>query len=111
MYFKYLQHAICRVTARVLGSSLTEPQYGPREMKQLAESIVEYGRMRQEHYGSHAVLIGAGEVAMRLRETTHVIVQALGVLKEQGRAEETSVRGRWSLHLDSTCMQNRDPEL
>lgn len=100
MYFKHLQHAIGRVTARILGPAPAEQQYGPREMEQLAESIVEYGRMRQEHYSSHAVLIGAGEVAMRLRETTYVIVQALGVLKEQGRAEETSVRGRWRLHLN-----------
>ena len=76
MYFKHLQHAIGRVTARILGPAPAEQQYGPREMEQLAESIVEYGRMRQEHYSSHAVLIGAGEVAMRLRETTHVIVQA-----------------------------------
>lgn len=99
MFFKYLRHAIGRVKARI-ELTAAEPQYGPREMDQLAESIVEYGRMRQEHYGSHAVLIGAGEVAMRLRETTQVVVEALGVLKEQGRAEETSVRGRWRLHLN-----------
>jgi DNA-binding IclR family transcriptional regulator len=55
--------------------------------------------MRQEHDGSRAVLIGAGEVAMRLRESTHTVVKALAVLKEQGRAEETHVRGRWRLHL------------
>jgi len=55
--------------------------------------------MRQEHDGSRAVLIGAGEVAMRLRESTHPIVKALAVLKEQGHAEETHVRGRWRLHL------------
>ena len=110
MFFKYLQHAIGRVKARI-GLTAAEPQYEPREMEQLAESIVEYGRMRQEHYGSHTVLVGAGEVAMRLRETTRVIVQAMGVLKEQGRAEETSVRGRWRLHLNLTCTQSRDPEL
>jgi hypothetical protein len=37
--------------------------------------------------------IGVGEVAMRLRESTHTIVKALAVLKQQGRAEETHVRG------------------
>jgi len=42
--------------------------------------------MRQEHYGSHPVLLGVGDVAMRLRET---IVKAPGVLRDQGRAEET----------------------
>lgn len=43
--------------------------------------------------------IGVGEVAMRLRESTRTIVKALAVLKEQGRAEETHLRGRWRLHL------------
>ena len=100
MYPKYLQRAIHRVTAKIFGLAPAEQQCGPREMEQLAETIVEYVRMRQEHYGSHAVLVGAAEVAMRLRETTDVIVQALGVLKEQGRAEETSVRGRWRFHLN-----------
>lgn len=83
----------------MFGLAPDEQQYGPREMEQLAETIIDYGRMRQEHYGSDAALVGAGEVAMRLRETTHVVVQALRVLKEQGRAEETHVRGRWRLHL------------
>jgi hypothetical protein len=99
VYFKHLQGAIGLVKARIFGLAPAEQQYNPLEMQQLAEAIVEYGRMRQEHYGSHAILIGAGEVAMRLRETTHTIVKALAVLKEQGRAEETHVRGRWRLHL------------
>jgi hypothetical protein len=43
--------------------------------------------------------IGVGEVAMRLRESTHTIVKALAVLKQQGRAEETHIRERWRLHL------------
>ena len=105
MYFKHLQRAIGRATARIFGLASAEQQYGPREMEQLAEAIVEYGRMRQEHYGSRAVLVGAGEVAMRLRETTHTIVKALGLLKEQGRAEETGARGRWRLHLTEYAEQ------
>ena len=98
MHFKYLQHAISRINAKILGRAPAE-QYGPREIEQLAETIVDYVRMRQEHYGAHAVQVGAGDLAMRLRETTHVIIQALGMLKEQGRAEETRVRGRWRLRL------------
>lgn len=99
MHFKYLQHAISRINAKILGRAPAEQQYGPREMEQLAETIVDYVRMRQEHYGAHAVQVGAGDLAMRLRETTHVIIQALRMLKEQGRAEETRVRGRWRLRL------------
>lgn len=108
MYFQRLQHAIGRVKGRIFGLAPAEQSYGPREMEQLAEAIVEYGRMKQEHYGSHAVLVGAGEVATRLRETTHVIVKVLGMLKEQGRAEETGVRGSWQLHLTAHAEQGPD---
>jgi len=107
MYFRHLQHAIGHAKAKIFGYAPAEQQHSPREIDQLAQAIVEYGRMRQEHYGSHAILIGAGEVAMRLRETTHTIVKALAVLKEQGRAEETHVRGHWRLHL--TVHQEQEP--
>ena len=99
MYFRHLQHAIGRVKAGIFGLALAERLYSAQEIEELAQAIVEYGRMRQDLYRSHAVLIGAGEVAMRLRGTTHTIVKALAVLQEQGRAEETHVRGRWRLHL------------
>ena len=36
---------------------------------------------------------------MRLRESTHTVVKARAVLKEQGHAEETHVRGRSRLHV------------
>ena len=36
---------------------------------------------------------------MRLRETTQTIVKALGVLRDQGRAEKTDTHGRWRLHF------------
>jgi hypothetical protein len=55
--------------------------------------------MKQALCGSGAVLIGVGEVATRLRESTHTMVKALAVMKQQGRAAETHVRGRWRLHL------------
>jgi hypothetical protein len=53
--------------------------------------------MRQEHYGSRSIVLGAGELAMRLRETTQTIVKALEVLRDQGRAQETAAHGRWRL--------------
>jgi hypothetical protein len=99
MYFRHFQHAIGHMKARIFGYAPAEQQYSPREIEQVAQAIVEYGRMRKEHDRSRAVLIGAGEVAMRLRESRRTIVKALAVLKEQGRAEETHVRGRWRLHL------------
>jgi hypothetical protein len=44
---------------------------------------------------------------MRLRETTSTIVKALGVLRDQGRAEETSTRGRWRLHSTGPASRRR----
>jgi hypothetical protein len=63
--------------------------------------------MKQALYGSGAVLIGVGEVATRLRESTHTMVKALAVMKQQGRAAETHVRGRCRLHL--SVMRSRNP--
>ena len=63
-------------------------------MEQLAAEIIEYWRMRQEHYGSHSVLLSGGEMAMRFRETTQTIVKALEMLRDQGRAEEIGPQGR-----------------
>jgi hypothetical protein len=73
---------------KIFGLRPAEQKYSPREIEQLAEAIVEYGRMSQQHYGSRVVLVGAGEVAMRLRETTQVIAKALAVV------EGTGPRGR-----------------
>jgi len=99
MHFKHFQHALAGIKTKIFGLPPAEQRYSPREIEQLAEAIAEYGRMGQQHYGSRVVLVGAGEVAMRLRETTQVIAKALAVLKEQGRAEETGARRRWRLHL------------
>jgi hypothetical protein len=102
MYLKQFQRVIDRVKARIFGLAPAEQQY-PQEKEQLAEAIMAFGRMKHEDDSSHDVLVGVNEMAMRLRETTSAIAGALELLKEQGRAEETSVRGRWRLHLTAQC--------
>jgi hypothetical protein len=109
MYFKQFQHAIRRVKARIFKLGRAEQQQNaPNELAQLAEAIVAFGGMRQQHYGSRQVLVGVEEMAMRLRETTRAIAGALDLLKHQGRAEETSMRGRWRLHLKVHRERGRD---
>lgn len=98
MNLRQFRQSIGHLKTRIFGLAPAEQQYGQQEMEQLTAAIIEYGRMRQEN-GSHSVLLGAGEVAMRLRETTHTIVEALGMLRDQGRAEETGARGRWRLRF------------
>jgi hypothetical protein len=98
MNLRYFRQSIGHLKTRIFGLAPTQP-FGRQEMEQLAAAIIEYGRMRQEHDGSHPVLLGVGEVAMRLRETTHTIVKALVVLRDQGRAEEIGTHGRWRLRF------------
>jgi hypothetical protein len=111
MNLRQFQQSIGHLKTRMFGLAPAEQQYGRQEMEQLAAAIIEYGRMRQEHYRSHSVFLGAGEVAMRLRETTLTIVKALGVLRDQGRAEETGAHGRWRLHFTEPREQAPDRAL
>ena len=97
MNLTQFRQSIGQLKARIFGFALAEQPYGRQEMEELATAITEYGRMRQEHYGSRSVVLGAGELAMRLRETTPTIVRALRVLRGQGRAQETGAHGRWRL--------------
>jgi len=95
MNFRPFRHGIRYLKARIFKLASVEQPYSQQEMEQLAAEIIEYWRMRQEHYGSHSVLLSSGEMAMRLRETTHTIVKALGMLRDQGRAEEIGPQGCW----------------
>lgn len=97
MTLTQFRQSIGQLKTRIFGLAPAEQQYGGQEMDELATAIIEYGRMRQEHYGSRSVLLGAGELAMRLRETSPTIIKALGVLRDRGRAEETGTHGRWRL--------------
>ena len=108
MNLTQIRQSIGHLKARVFGLPPVEKQYARQEMEELATAIREYGRMRQKHYGSRSVLLGAGELAMRLRETTQTIVEALGVLKDQGGAEETGAHGRWRLQFTVPAEQARE---
>jgi hypothetical protein len=94
MNFSNTRRCIGHLKTRIFGFSSPEQPYGAQEMVELATAITEYGRMRQEHYGSRSVVLGVGELAMRLRETTQTIVKTL---RDKGRAQETGAHGRWRL--------------
>jgi hypothetical protein len=79
-----IRQSVGHLKTKIFGFASAEQAYGRQEMYELATAITEYGRMRQEHYGSRSVVLGAGELAMRLRETTQTIVKALGGAKGSG---------------------------
>ena len=109
MNLSKIRQSIRCLKAKIFGFASPEQPYGRQEMDELATAITEYGRMRQEHYGSRSVVLSTGELAMRLRETTQTVVKALEVLKDQGRAQETGAHGRWRLLFTVPGEQMLDP--
>ncbi len=99
MNFRPFRHSVRYLKARISKLATVEQPYSLQEMEQLAAEIIEYGRMRQPHYGSHSVLLSSGEMAMRLRETSNTIVKALAMLRDQGRAEEIGSQGCWRVRF------------
>ena len=97
MNLSKIRQSIAHLKTRILGFESPVQSYGRQETDELAIAIAEYGRMRQEHYGSPSVVLGAGELAMRFRETARTIGMALEALRNQGRAEATGTHGRWRL--------------
>jgi hypothetical protein len=81
---------------------LTVEEYN--QLFQLAEAIIEYGRMHQSYYDSPAqvLIVDAAELERRFRETPQVIEEALQLLSRMGRAEPADSNRRWRLKLDST---------
>jgi hypothetical protein len=106
MNFRPFRHSIKYWKARIFKFAPVEHPYSQQEAEQLAAEIIEYGRMRQEHHGSHSVFLSSGEMAMRLRETSNTIVKALGMLRDQGRAEEIGSQGCWRVHFSVTTREH-----
>jgi len=71
------------------------------QLLQLAETIVEHGRMHQSYYQNpmEYVMVETKELAFRLRERPETIEDALRRLQNMGRAEPYDRYGRWKLHL------------
>jgi len=83
-----------------------EQQLTPEELRQLAEAIIDYGRMiAYEELSALTppyVIVEIPELARRFRETTQTIRDALLLLNEMGRAEPASSGGHWKLKLEGT---------
>jgi hypothetical protein len=83
-----------------------EQQLTPEELRQLAEAIIDYGRMiAYEELSALTppyVIVEIPELARRFRETTQTIKDALQLLNDGGRAEPADRGGYWKLKLAGT---------
>jgi hypothetical protein len=87
---------------------LTVEQFNQR--LQLAEAIVDYGRMIQVFYHCPVpvVIVEIPEVACRFRESPQTIKDALRLLRDMGRAEPADLDGCWKLQLAPTLPSGRE---
>jgi len=67
------------------------------EIEYLAQSVVDYARMRLDLNPDEMVVVEVDELAFRFREDRRVIGQVLCVLEGQRRAEKTNLNGLWRL--------------
>jgi len=67
------------------------------EIEYLAQSVVDYARMRLNLNPDEMVVVEVDELAFRFREDRRVIGKVLCVLESQRRAEKTKLNGLWRL--------------
>ncbi len=76
-----------------------------KQIQQLAEAIVDHGRMVSHLHSDQTVGLEERELAFRFRETTHKIVSALALLEREGRASRTRLTGYWTLRVQPQTNQ------
>ena len=70
MNLKPFRQGIGHLRAKLFKLAPAEQTYDQQEMEQLAAEIIEYGRMKQKHYGSQSVVL-AGRHAWRRFAAAH----------------------------------------
>ncbi len=77
---------------------------------QLAEAIVDYGRMFQTYHGHSApyVIVEIEDLVTRFRETSQTMKDALLLLRDMGFAEPVDPPGCWKLRLAGALLKFRE---
>ena len=70
-----------------------------QEIEELAEQIMEYGRMIHNESPHQRLFVNVTEVARRFREDRQRVIKALVLLRTQGRADRTARREDWKLNI------------
>ena len=95
-----------------IGRRLTAEEF--HQLSELAEAIVDYGRMVEGYFGQSmtTVLVETTELASRFRETPQTIEDALLLLSKNGRASADDRPGCWKVRLGCTSVvrHNLDDE-
>jgi len=98
-----IREAIAQLIAHLLKYVVrgrdSKRDYQNREIEELAQSVLDYGRMRLHVYPERIVVVEVDELAFRLRESRRTITKVLYLLESQRRAKRTELKGLWSLQI------------
>src|SRR4029077_12200903 len=70
-----------------------------QEIEDFAEQIMEYGRMIHNDTPHQRLFVNVTEVARRFREDRQRVLEALELLRTQGRADRTARSEDWKLNI------------
>jgi hypothetical protein len=98
MYISRLQELLSTVRSKFSSTGAAEKD-DSQEIEELAEQIMEFGRMIHNDCLQQRVFVNVTEVARRFREDRQRIIKALVLLRTQGRADRTARSENWKLNV------------
>ncbi len=78
------------------------------ELKDIAECVMGYARMRADESPTGILLVEVDELAFRFREEPRLIRKALHLLEHDRRAQKTEFDGLWKLHPNFGNVESRE---
>lgn len=84
--------------------------YSGRELEELAQSVLDHGRMMMHFYPQQPVAVEVDELAFRLRESSRTITKVLHLLEIRRQAIRTELKGLWTLTIEPQILPDRSDE-
>ncbi len=99
MYTRVLLEMFSNVKSLLVGADTASKVASQQTINDLAQEIMEYGRMLQDDYPGHKISVNIAEVGRRFREERSTVVRALVLLRKQGKAEPGRRSDTWRLRV------------
>ena len=94
---------IAPVCARALETEEARAERERRDQKNalraLADKILTYGRSVHKHFPTGEVVVGEGDLALRLWNRSDAVVAALNLLLDEQKVQRAPLSGYWKLNV------------
>jgi hypothetical protein len=98
MYPDRLQELISTVVSKFRRAETGEKDQD-QGIEQLADQIIEYGRMIHNECPQQRVFVNVTEVGRRFREDRTRVIKAMVLLRKRGHADRTARSENWKLRV------------